>query len=448
MGRQTRAIQLSPVPIVGAVIAAAFATGLLASVRTTYGLGLLVAALFISLVLVDLPLAIAVWTPILFLKYISHFSTAGHVAVALMAAGWFGTIRVRRETAAAVVLRHRRVFMCLAVFLVWIAASLAWSTQPSMGSATLVTWITSAFVFVLISTTISTPRTATWLIVGFIVGGVASVMTGQTQGGRLIGGAGDPNELAQGLVPAIALAGTLLTGTRNALARFALAVGIVVMIIGVGATQSRGGLIAAGVAVAASLVFAPRSRRRVIALLLPALGVAALWAAASPSALHRITSIGGSGGGRVSLWTVGWRITEDHPIVGVGLNNFRVREPAYAQQPGLLPDAQEIIRRPQVVHNIYLELLAETGVIGLGLFLAFIAAALRTAWLAAKRFDDLGERALANLSRAVLVGTISFLTAAFFLTDAYDTRLWVLLAMGPALLGIAARQRQASTDAP
>ena len=40
-----------------------------------------------------------------------------------------------------------------------------------------------------------------------------------------------------------------------------------------------------------------------------------------------------SGTGRTALWTVAWRITEDHPVAGVGLDNFIEQAPKYTLQP-------------------------------------------------------------------------------------------------------------------
>ena len=67
----------------------------------------------------------------------------------------------------------------------------------------------------------------------------------------------------------------------------------------------------------------------------------------------------------------------DHPIVGVGLNNYLVRSPEYARDVGTLRFAELIAERPHVVHNTYLQLFAETGLIGLGLFLIVVIGCLR-----------------------------------------------------------------------
>jgi len=58
-----------------------------------------------------------------------------------------------------------------------------------------------------------------------------------------------------------------------------------------------------------------------------------------------------------------------------------------------------------------------------------------------KRFEASGRPELADLARAVLMGTVAMLVALFFISDGNDVRLWVLLAMGPALLTLAGRTR-------
>jgi len=76
--------------------------------------------------------------------------------------------------------------------------------------------------------------------------------------------------------------------------------------------------------------------------------------------LNRFTS------GRGFLIDASLKMIQDRPLTGVGLNAFRPAYPLYAQlTPHGLRD------KPTHAHNIYLELTAETGLIGLaGLLLA------------------------------------------------------------------------------
>ena len=79
-----------------------------------------------------------------------------------------------------------------------------------------------------------------------------------------------------------------------------------------------------------------------------------------------------------------------------------------------------ISEKPEIVHNAYLELLVETGIVGLVCF-AFVAlASMRASWVAAKRFDAIGANGLADLARAVLIATIGMLAAMFFISNAHN----------------------------
>jgi O-antigen ligase len=152
-----------------------------------------------------------------------------------------------------------------------------------------------------------------------------------------------------------------------------------------------------------------------------------------------VTNFDNGGNGRSDLWKVAWQAGADHPVLGVGLNNFRVVSSQYVRRPGTLHFVDLIAERPAVVHNTYLQMFTETGAVGLGLFLFVVGGCLLAAGKAAKRFDELGERGLAGVSRAVLVATLGMLAATFFLSSAGDFRLWILLAFSPALLALAMR---------
>jgi putative inorganic carbon (HCO3(-)) transporter len=129
---------------------------------------------------------------------------------------------------------------------------------------------------------------------------------------------------------------------------------------------------------------------------------------------------------------------EDHPINGLGFLNFPAVSRDYITQPGQL-STEFIITDPKETHNAYLGLLAENGVIGLGLFLALAIALIRVTWQAARRLDEAGDSSYATLARAIGIAQIGALAALMFTHNTYNNALWILLALGPVLLTIADR---------
>lgn len=85
---------------------------------------------------------------------------------------------------------------------------------------------------------------------------------------------------------------------------------------------------------------------------------------------------------RVSLWEDTLRMIFDHPLLGVGAGNFQFNEPKYASRESLeikrrfeQPAGQDLMAFN--AHNEYLEIWAETGLIGLAAFGAFLFLLLR-----------------------------------------------------------------------
>jgi O-antigen ligase len=277
------------------------------------------------------------------------------------------------------------------------------------------------------------------LVDGHLTLATTATASAATDAARLSGGAGNPNILAAGLVAATVLAAGLAAASHSAVVRVAAVAAVAVLTAGLVASQSRGGIVAALVTVVAALVFFRRRRAYVAAVALVALGVALAWFTASPSAWDRVTSFDNGGSGRSDIWTVAWRVFEDHEVVGAGLNNFAVVAGDYLRRPGTLQRGDLIVDKPHVVHNTYLQLLAENGVVGCALFLVIAIGSLRAAWTAGMRFEARGQTGGEVLARAVLVAGIAMLAAGFFASSGVDRRLWILFALGPALLHIASR---------
>jgi VanZ family protein len=91
----------------------------------------------------------------------------------------------------------------------------------------------------------------------------------------------------------------------------------------------------------------------------------ALW---SPQMTHKTASLDSSTAAqRLQLWDVAWKISKEHPVIGIGPGNFAHVLKTY------LPSAGR-----QGAHNSYLQVLAEAGWPGLVLYLIFFAIAFVT----------------------------------------------------------------------
>jgi hypothetical protein len=116
----------------------------------------------------------------------------------------------------------------------------------------------------------------------------------------------------------------------------------------------------------------------------------------SPDARNASRLVDLSGHGRTALWHSAWREGAAHPLAGGGAGTW---PRAYAAQSGSLSG-------PANAHSLELETLAELGVIGLGLLLAFLALSARAA--RAARAEPWAPAALAVLAAWAVVSAVDW----------------------------------------
>lgn len=425
--------------------------------NTTLGIAILLALCFIPLALLRLRLAICFWIVLLFFSRTSAMEAIPNKLLLFILVSWLALLVGHRAKAMEALARNRAVIVWALAFVVWTLLTLAWAPAAGAAERPIKELLYSGLGLVLLLGTILERRHVRWLMIAFVAGAAVSVLWGAAKGGlsptggggevanadaRFQGGSGDPNYLAAVLVPAIMLAGGLAVW-RSSTRRAMLALATAIIALGLAATQSRGGLIAACVCVVVALVIW-RGRRGLILALIGVVALATVsFFVANPAAWHRIQQ-SNQGSGRVDIWKVAWRVVHDHPFAGVGIGQFAQVSPHYVLQPGALRYVGLIVEKHILVHNLYLQLWVETGIVGLLLFLGLVITSVTAAWRAARRFDAQGDTEMAALARAAVLALIGMLTASFFLSNLAASQFWVLLALGPVLAGIAERRARAS----
>lgn len=249
--------------------------------------------------------------------------------------------------------------------------------------------------------------------------------------GRDIGSVlGDPNDLALVLMFPVAFACSfIMTPNIQGLNKLLGLISVVVLFLAIIATQSRGGLLGMmailgvfgyrrieskslffglGIVVACSLfVFAGISDR------------------ASGGAAEE--GIDASAMGRLYAWEAAFGMAVHNPFSGVGLNNFYSNYYYYSPHWDGLNHA---------VHSTWFGILAETGFLGLIVFIIAIGALLKSAMNSLKQIEDHLSQvnpAIHATAQAVLAGLIGTIVSATFLTQGFTWPIYILAALVVAI---------------
>jgi tetratricopeptide (TPR) repeat protein len=140
---------------------------------------------------------------------------------------------------------------------------------------------------------------------------------------------------------------------------------------------------------------------------------------------------GGLETGRYDLWRVAAGEVADHPLLGVGADNFAVD---FARE-------RRTHEEPLYPHSLFLRSFSQTGLVGGALFLGFVGVALVAALRRRRRSDALADT----------VASASVVSAVYWLLHGSIDWLWeipALAASALALLGLAFGLRQPRPDRP
>jgi O-antigen ligase len=136
--------------------------------------------------------------------------------------------------------------------------------------------------------------------------------------------------------------------------------------------------------------------------------------------------------GRIGIWLAAWGMFRDHPIVGIGPHLFLEYYLPYLDRISLPAGYRPELARIPWGHNIYLEMLAERGALGLIALLTLVLAAARRLG----RLLSGGDPDTRMYAIAIAASSVQFLALGLF--DLTFLKDWVSL-MFFMLAGLAAR---------
>ena len=244
---------------------------------------------------------------------------------------------------------------------------------------------------------------------------------------RAVGTFGSPNTVGIFLSLLLAPAVTMLVAPLGAwvrrLAFLGFSFGTVALIL----TFSRGGWLAFAISMA--VLTAVAWQRRLVSPRVPIavlLVVAALAVPFHGAIVHRLTGDDrGAAASRGPLNELALRMIEDHPVLGVGANNFALFIPDYAG-----PEFMNAWL--YTVHNKYLQVWSEAGTAALLAFLWFLFVTLRRGWRTARASHPVLSPLALGVTVAVLGEMVTMGVETFHGRPHVHT-LWLLAALVTAM---------------
>lgn len=140
---------------------------------------------------------------------------------------------------------------------------------------------------------------------------------------------------------------------------------------------------------------------------------------------------------RLTYWKRGIEYFAEHPVLGIGYNNWQAYYLKYHPGESLRGDVQE------VAHSTPITVLAELGLLG---FLFYYGIAFKTIFInirSIKLSNPNAERIWSDIPFALNIGMVGFLTASIFISVTFYPFLFIQASLSAALYNILAREKQA-----
>ena len=440
------------------------AIGFVAGAEPKFGIIAALTLVYALIVFTNLAAALTILVVIVFLEstpLAGPALSATKIAGLLLALGWLTRVATHEEDRRAVIFStHPALSYLLTLFVAWVGLSIVWAEDVALAIDQAMVFLLVAILYVIVYTAVRTRRQAMNVLGAFVLGTGITATYGliirpdpnSQSAERLASTINDPNFLAAILVAGIALGGAgFLAARGNRIVQAGALTTVLLCLTAFALTGSRGGIVGLAAALIAAVAFGGRWRPQIAlaAATVVALAIGYYTTLAPPELTQRLASATQGEVSRLdtrsTIWTVAWRMATDSPLTGVGVGNFEARSIDYIIQPGSTYRTDRVIDNPGVSHNSYLGPFAELGLVGAALFLSILAFSIGCAVRATRRFQANGDLRMEILARGLVVSLVGLLTSAFFISAEANKFVWLMLAMGPALLSVAERS---ATDAP
>lgn len=235
------------------------------------------------------------------------------------------------------------------------------------------------------------------------------------------------------------LAGALFFGERKRLTQAFLAVCFLAFMAAIYVCGSRGALVGAAAAALVAWITRPNKIAGVLMVVGLLMGVLLVLPQANRERLRSALTWrhDPTASIRIAFWTAGIRMFENHPILGVGPDNFPSE---YANDYAVRPNdaaARLDYDKKWDPHSIYIQSLSQLGLAGTIPFVLMLFFFFDLNARTRKRLRELGladrSRFEFRLSRGLDLAMVGYLVSGAFITVLYYPHLWFLLGIAVGL---------------
>jgi putative inorganic carbon (hco3(-)) transporter len=266
---------------------------------------------------------------------------------------------------------------------------------------------------------------------------------------RARGSIGDPNYYAQIMIVLVPIALLRLWANRSWLERIPALLALATIVAGVVLSDSRGGTLALCALLVALIVLQYLRPWHVLPV---TVAVIIILATTDPMFIRRVQTLGNESGNPRAVdrsillrrtYLIGaWHMFLDHPLLGVGFGQSPDYLPRYGRMYGYTMPPKDA-----PTHNLYFQILCETGIVGFAAFLLILWAAVKPMFVL-RGYWAQRRPEYAHTLASLMLALLGFLVTSVFLHLSFTRYLYLLLGLCGAATAIYSPQSESPAPVP